>query len=113
MSTSSHHHPENLACSFCGRGQREVHKLVAGPKVFICDNCVGVLLEMVGGTRPKKWKPDLPKSGALCCSFCGRTEQEVWKLVTNAKEAPTKAAVCDECTGLLNDILVEEAKPGS
>ena len=31
-----------LACSFCGKGEAEVAKLVAGPKVFICDQCVAV-----------------------------------------------------------------------
>ena len=29
-----------LACSFCGKSAAEVSKLVAGPKVFICDTCV-------------------------------------------------------------------------
>lgn len=29
-----------LACSFCGKSAAEVAKLVAGPKVFICDACV-------------------------------------------------------------------------
>jgi hypothetical protein len=29
-----------LACSFCGKGAAEVSKLVAGPKVYICDACV-------------------------------------------------------------------------
>jgi ATP-dependent protease Clp ATPase subunit len=29
-----------LACSFCGRTAEEVSKLVAGPKVYICDRCV-------------------------------------------------------------------------
>jgi ATP-dependent protease Clp ATPase subunit len=29
-----------LACSICGRGAAEVSKLVAGPRVFICDRCV-------------------------------------------------------------------------
>ena len=31
---------DRLACSFCGRNAAEVSKLVAGPKVFICDACV-------------------------------------------------------------------------
>jgi ATP-dependent Clp protease ATP-binding subunit ClpX len=30
----------NLVCSFCGKGQRDVRKLIAGPAVFICDECV-------------------------------------------------------------------------
>ena len=31
-----------LHCSFCGKSQYEVRKLIAGPKVFICDTCVGL-----------------------------------------------------------------------
>lgn len=27
-------------CSFCGKSEKEVAKLVAGPKVFICDECI-------------------------------------------------------------------------
>ena len=30
----------NLICSFCGKTQEEVRKLVAGPSVYICDECV-------------------------------------------------------------------------
>jgi hypothetical protein len=34
--------PSNtLYCSFCGKSQHEVRKLIAGPTVFICDECVG------------------------------------------------------------------------
>ena len=31
---------DNLHCSFCGRSQKETHKLIAGPSVYICDECV-------------------------------------------------------------------------
>lgn len=31
---------KNLYCSFCGKGQEEVRKLIAGPSVYICDECV-------------------------------------------------------------------------
>jgi ATP-dependent protease Clp ATPase subunit len=31
-----------LKCSFCGRSEAEVSKLVAGPKVYICDTCVSI-----------------------------------------------------------------------
>ncbi|HCF59526.1 MAG TPA: hypothetical protein DFS52_16225, partial [Myxococcales bacterium] len=36
MSRKGEHHT-NLSCSFCGKGQREVRKLIAGPTVYICD----------------------------------------------------------------------------
>jgi hypothetical protein len=32
--------PNTLYCSFCGKSQHEVQKLIAGPEVFICDECV-------------------------------------------------------------------------
>ena len=38
-----------LACTFCGRSQREVRKLIAGPRVYICDACVD-LTEGVAST---------------------------------------------------------------
>ena len=36
-----------LYCSFCGKSQHEVRKLVAGPAVFICDECVGLCTDIV------------------------------------------------------------------
>ena len=32
----------NLTCSFCGKSQRDVKKLIAGPTVYICDECIGL-----------------------------------------------------------------------
>ena len=37
-----------LYCSFCGKSQHEVRKLIAGPTVFICDECVGLCLDIIG-----------------------------------------------------------------
>ncbi|MBU0945808.1 MAG: ATP-dependent Clp protease ATP-binding subunit ClpX [Proteobacteria bacterium] len=34
-------------CSFCGKGQEEVSKLIAGPEVFICDECIDLCIEIV------------------------------------------------------------------
>jgi ClpX C4-type zinc finger protein len=34
-------------CSFCNKSQENVKKLIAGPKVFICDECVGICLPIV------------------------------------------------------------------
>ncbi len=36
-----------LYCSFCGKSQHEVFKLIAGPTVFICDECVMLCLDVV------------------------------------------------------------------
>ena len=32
----------NLSCSFCGKSQKEVKKLIAGPSVYICDECISL-----------------------------------------------------------------------
>lgn len=36
-----------LYCSFCGKSQHDVHKLVAGPHVYICDECVEISMAIV------------------------------------------------------------------
>ena len=46
MSRKDHHHG-NLSCSFCGKGQREVRKLIAGPTVYICDECIRLCNDIV------------------------------------------------------------------
>ena len=38
---------QSMHCSFCGKGQQEVRKLIAGPTVFICDECVGLCVEII------------------------------------------------------------------
>ena len=37
-----------LFCSFCGKGQHEVRKLIAGPTVYICEECVGLCSDIIG-----------------------------------------------------------------
>ncbi|HZY03004.1 MAG TPA: ATP-dependent Clp protease ATP-binding subunit ClpX [Anaeromyxobacteraceae bacterium] len=44
MSRKEHH---NLSCSFCGKGQREVRKLIAGPTVYICDECIRLCNDII------------------------------------------------------------------
>ena len=41
-------HPDLLKCSFWSKGQDEVRKLIAGPTVYICDECVGLCNEIMG-----------------------------------------------------------------
>ena len=38
---------DNLHCSFCGKGQKEVKKLIAGPTVYICNECVDLCNEII------------------------------------------------------------------
>ncbi|HQW39095.1 MAG TPA: ClpX C4-type zinc finger protein, partial [Usitatibacteraceae bacterium] len=36
-----------LYCSFCGKSQHEVRKLIAGPSVFICDECIDLCNDII------------------------------------------------------------------
>jgi len=46
-----------LHCSFCGKSQREVRKLIAGPAVFICDECI----DLCADTMQTEAKPAADK----------------------------------------------------
>ena len=56
----------NLSCSFCGKSQKEVKKLIAGPTVYICDECIELCNDIIaeeygqeeaGTPRPEVLKP--------------------------------------------------------
>jgi len=38
---------KTLYCSFCGKSQHEVKKLIAGPSVFICDECIDLCTDII------------------------------------------------------------------
>ena len=71
--------PAVLRCSFCNKHADDVHRLIAGPAVFICDECVEVCNDIVAGkfdipsasdehvaiSAPLHW-PDMTK-----CPTCG------------------------------------------
>jgi ATP-dependent Clp protease ATP-binding subunit ClpX len=42
-----------LTCSFCGKHQRQVKKLIAGPGVYICNECIDRCVEIIAQERPK------------------------------------------------------------
>jgi ATP-dependent Clp protease ATP-binding subunit ClpX len=46
-STTSGDSKNTLYCSFCGKSQHEVKKLIAGPTVFICDECVELCMDII------------------------------------------------------------------
>ncbi len=47
MANSSGDSKNTLYCSFCGKSQHEVRKLIAGPTVFICDECVELCMDII------------------------------------------------------------------
>jgi len=59
-----------LYCSFCGKSQHEVRKLIAGPSVFICDECIelcnDIIREESVTDKGKPTKSDLPTPREIC-----------------------------------------------
>jgi ATP-dependent Clp protease ATP-binding subunit ClpX len=70
MSKSSGGDSKNtLYCSFCGKSQHEVRKLIAGPTVFICDECVELCMDIIreeNRTTLVKSKEGVPTPSDIC-----------------------------------------------
>ena len=58
-----------LYCSFCGKSQHEVRKLIAGPTVFICDECVELCMDIIREENKSTFVKDgdgVPAPQAIC-----------------------------------------------
>jgi ATP-dependent Clp protease ATP-binding subunit ClpX len=58
-----------LYCSFCGKSQHEVRKLIAGPTVFICDECVELCMDIIREENKGslvKTRDGIPTPGEIC-----------------------------------------------
>jgi len=64
-----------LYCSFCGKSQHEVRKLIAGPSVFVCDECIALCNDIIreetqsGSDSQKLDKTDLPVPHEICAKL--------------------------------------------
>ena len=85
--------PDLLKCSFCGKSQKEVPKLIAGPAVCICGACVVAAVASTDSVEDPEVK----------CSFCGKQRRQVRKLVSEHG-----VRICDECLALCREIIEEE-----
>jgi ATP-dependent Clp protease ATP-binding subunit ClpX len=60
---------DDLLCSFCGKSQDEVRKLIAGPSVYICDECIQLCNEIIaeeyGDEKDRKAADELPKPAEI------------------------------------------------
>ncbi len=64
MSSNKSSSEKVLYCSFCGKSQHEVKKLIAGPSVFICDECIELCNEIISDEpQAENAKPLTAKSG--------------------------------------------------
>jgi hypothetical protein len=106
-----------LACTFCGRSQHQVRKLIAGPGVYICEGCAALAAGVVNsgraaGTPLGQIHAAPERDGGARCRFCAMRRDHV----TGMAAMPTgpgdtsagPAAICAECLLLCGEIIAEE-----
>jgi ATP-dependent Clp protease ATP-binding subunit ClpX len=59
MSRNSTTNNSSLRCSFCSKSQSEVRKLIAGPNVYICDECIEICTDIIAEERDLEERSDL------------------------------------------------------
>jgi hypothetical protein len=106
-----------LRCSFCNKDQAEVRKLIAGPNVFICDECVqvcaGIIREENEATptaneaaptaaEPPSHSPSLHPTRVVICSLCG--QRVLWE---EALAVPERGFLCPGCSGEVEASLAQ------
>jgi hypothetical protein len=116
--------PTRLLCTFCGKNQKQVTKLIAGPSVYICDGCVDLAKVVLSDGLPVTTEIAELTAGPVDeprtqCSFCGRRRDQVAGLIVSsvqtertkserAGSAKAPAAICTECLDLCIEIIAEE-----
>lgn len=100
---------ELLSCSFCGKRQKQVAKLIAGPGVYICDGCIARVHTVLAASGQRVSTPIATiqqvsdQSRDERCSFCQKRRHQV-----EAMAAAGEARVCNECLDLCDEILSDE-----
>jgi ATP-dependent protease Clp ATPase subunit len=97
-----------VSCSFCGRDQKQLEKLIVGPDARICDGCLGrvhTVLAAAGQTASTPIATIRPVGDEAHdgrCSFCGKGRYQV-----EAMAAAGDARICNECLDLCDEIVSE------
>lgn len=102
-----------VRCSFCNVSQADTKKLIAGPGVYICENCVAAartsLVEggPARGPRQVVLRPAGPEE-THSCRFCGKAPVQVAAQGGAGLVKGGRARICTECLDLCEAILREE-----
>ncbi len=99
-----------LSCSFCGKSQQQVTKLIAGPHIYICDSCVSRAHTVIAGHGQTASTPIATiqqvadEAEAEHCSFCAKHRHQV----TAMASAGDTRTICDQCLELCDEVLSDE-----
>jgi ATP-dependent protease Clp ATPase subunit len=105
-------------CGFCGRASGAVRKLISGPRVFICDDCVEACVDLA--SPDEETRPGAPAVARLIvgapnsqddpqeCRFCGKSLGQVRLHFLGFDPDRPDLSICAECIGLCIDVLAED-----
>jgi hypothetical protein len=100
MTGTRHDDPDgDRRCSFCGKSELDVRRLIAGPIAFICDECVGRCVDMIADERVTadavvRMQPATrgsPPDG-IWCTLCGKDADPAKALLVE-----NRTLVCGPC----------------
>jgi hypothetical protein len=63
-----------FSCSFCGKTQREVRKLIAGPEVYICDECIRLCNDIIFDEENGPWLQQFIATARHLSELCASQE---------------------------------------
>ena len=110
--------PSLFRCSFCNKSQRDVEKLVAGPKVYICGECVEICNDILRENRMLIPEPRTlsgavepePEGGVLTsppvdprpvrCKLCG-----LWSVLEFCSPVAHRGWLCGACLDAVREVL--------
>ena len=104
---------DELRCSFCNKGQNEVRKLIAGPTVCICDECVQSCVEIM--EQDKEARPGSIDQGATSGQLAGdkRPQAQVCTLcglpasLDDGLAIEARRFLCPGCVGAIESAIAE------
>lgn len=104
---------ELLRCSFCQKDQNDVRKLIAGPSVFICDECVEVCVKIIADDArlttaiepPPAQIVARPIAATLRCSLC-----RMPVVLEDVLPIPNRGALCPGCIGEIQAAVAERTE---
>jgi hypothetical protein len=88
----------DTVCRWCGRSPAEVKKLVAGPRVFICDRCVAAAETALAGTARPPFATTTSRTAR--CSFCGKRGGRDRQIASS-----DLGHVCSKCVTTCREIM--------
>ena len=106
-----------LECTFCGKAQDQVRKLIAGPGAYICEGCVDLAVDVITSGHAARTAlgavNNVPEEqSGVRCNFCGKDRSQVERVAimpeVTVERTSASAAICSECLVLCGEIITEE-----